>query len=451
MTRTPSFARAAGVAAVGVAAAVGLAVGCKPPTAGGPPGPPPPPLVTVARPAVMKVQNHYDYNGYLEAVEVVEVRARVKGYLEKVHFKEGDEVAKGAPLYEIDPREYQSAVAKAKADIARADADAANAKAQVELAKAEQSRLESLGPSAARSELDKAKATLAANEAQGLVAAANKRSAEAALRTAELQLSYTEMKAPIAGRISRTLVTPGNLVGGTTADTLLTTIVSTDPIYVYFDVPEKDLVEYQTLQAKIPEGDRLKEGPPLFVGIATEGGFPHPGRIDFRENRVDTGTGTVRLRGRLDNPAVGPGNVRQLYPGLFARVRLPVGAEVPRPVIPEEALMTGQEGRYVYVVKKGPDPKDASKQVDVAVKQSVKVGATVWRAPPPEDKSPRWQLTGGPPGKDGNPPPPGVVRSVVAIEGGLSETDVVVVNGLQKVRPAAPLTPDERQFLPPSR
>ncbi|WP_419795404.1 efflux RND transporter periplasmic adaptor subunit, partial [Staphylococcus epidermidis] len=140
--------------------------------------------------------------------------------------------------------------AKSKADIARAEADAASANAQVQLATAELGRIESLGTSGTKSELDKAKATLAANKAAVEVAAANKKSAEAALRTAELQLGYTDIRAPIAGRISRTLVTPGNLVGGTTNDTLLTTIVSQDPIYIYFDVPELDREQLDPQGAK---------------------------------------------------------------------------------------------------------------------------------------------------------------------------------------------------------
>ncbi len=451
MTRTLSPTRAAGVAVLGAALAVGLAVGCKPThTDGpaGPQGPPPPPLVTVARPAVIPVQNYSDYNGHLEAVETVEIRARVKGFLEKVFFKEGDEVKVGDPLYVIDPREFQSAVSRSKSDIARAVADGASADAQVLLAQSEMDRLESLGKSATKSELAKATAVLAANKAAVDVAAANKRSAEAALRSAELQLSYTDIKSPIAGRISRTLVTPGNLVGGTAADTLLTTIVSTDPIYVYFDAPERDR---ESLDPQRGGGATAAAPPPtrpVLVGVANEAGYPHTGVLDFIETRIDAGTGTVRVRGRLPNPAGSDGK-RMLYPGLFARVRAPLGPPGPLPVIPEEALMTGQEGRFVFVVKKVPDPKDATKLIDLVIKQSVKVGTTVWRAPPPDAKVPRWLLTTDQPGKDGKVPPPGVVRSVVAIAGGLTADDVVIVNGLQKARPGAPVTPDVRQFTPP--
>jgi len=432
--RTPWPASAVVLALLG---SVVTAVGCRPPQQAQ--QAPPPPVVTVARPALSPVQNYNDYNGTLEAVESVEIRARVKGYLEKVKFKEGDEVVAGTPLYEIDPREYQSAVASSNSAIARAVADAASAAAQVQLAQAELTRIENLGQSGTKSELDKAKATLAANKASVDVANANKRSAEASLRTAELQLSYTDIKAPIAGRISRTLVTAGNLVGQTDA-TLLTTIVSQDPIYVYFDVPEADRPYFSGEQASRR----------LFVGVTNESGFPHEGKVDFGENRVDTGTGTLRVRGLLDNPPTTSSKARGLYPGLFARVRVPVGKEEPRPVIPEEALMTGQEGRFVYVVVPEPNPKDPAVPEFKVLKRTVKVGTTTWRAPPADDKTaPRWLLAGGQPGKDGKAPPPGVVRAMVAIESGLSDKDVVVVNGWQKVRPGGPCVPDERTLTPP--
>lgn len=434
--RTPWPASAVVLALVG---SIVTLVGCRPPIPAQ--SAPPPPFVTVARPVVTPVQNFNDYNGNLEAVEMVEIRARVKGYLEKVKFKEGDEVAVGTPLYEIDSREYDSAVAKSKADIARAVADAASATAQVQLAQAELNRIENLGPSGTKSELDKAKATLAANKASVDVANANKRSAEAALRSAELQLGYTDIRSPIAGRISRTLVTAGNLVGQNDA-TLLTTIVSQDPIYVYFDVPERDRSYFQEKQSSRK----------LYIGVTNENGFPHEGELDFDENRVDTGTGTLRVRGRLANAPTSPSNTRRLYPGLFARVRVPVGPPADRPLIPEEALMTGQEGRFVYVVVREPNPKDESKPEYKVTKRTVKVGMTVWRMPPADDtKTPRWQLLATTPDKDGKTPPPGLVRALVAVESGLTAQDVVVVNGLQKVRPGGPCTPDLRNLTPPAK
>lgn len=447
--RTRFGPRAVGfaIASLGIAAAVGCDKRAAVPPA------PPPPAVTVARPVSYPVQEYYEYNGYLDAIESVEIRARVQGFLNDVLFHEGDEVKQGDRLYQIDPREYEADVAKGKADIAKAAADIENAKAQIKLSEAELDRLNRLSGATSRSEIDKATATLAANKAQLGVAAANKAAAEAALQTAELQLGYTDIRAPIAGRISRTQVTRGNLVGQNEA-TLLTTIVGVDPLYVYFDVPEKDLVEYQLSLREHPQQTPAVTEFPVDVGVATEKGFPHRGVIDFRENRVDTGTGTVRIRGRIPNPPIPPGNARILYPGLYARVRVPesVGPQ-PRMVIPEDALMTGQEGRFVFVIGKE----------NTVQKRSVTVGPQVWRASQPNESSPAaWSLI------DPNPPaapapdgagkdaPPakggGPVRSAVAINAGLNPDDLVVVNGLQRaqqVQPGKPVAPDVWELRPP--
>lgn len=425
-----------------------LGTGCVKPKQA--PPAPPPPVVTVAKPGSAIVQDFYEYNGYLEAVETVEIRARVKGYLNEVLFTEGDEVKAGDKLYAIDPREFQADVSKAKSQITRAEADIANARAQIKLAQSEFDRLRSLAQSSSisRSDLDKAEANLAATKAQLDVAISTKGSAESALRTSELQLSYTDIRSPIAGRISRTLVSRGNLVGQLES-TLLTTIVGMDPIYAYFDVPERDLVEYEKNRAKESKAGVKQENAPLQVGVATEEGYPHAGVIDFRENRVDTGTGTVRLRGRLPNPKGGPSNARVLYPGLFARVRVPRDQPTKRLTIPEDALMTGQEGKFVYVV--GPEDK--------VVKRTVQVGSQVWRASALEGaKGPGWTLVNrNPPPKPvggGNaapatPPAPVPVRSMVAIESGLTSEDIIIVSGLQKARPGAPVTPEMWTLEPP--
>ena len=398
-------------------------------------------MVTVARPATAEVQSYYEYNGYLEAVETVEIRARVKGFLTEValtrpdsKIKEGDEVKAGTQLYTIDPREYLAAVAKAEADIQKAKADIINAKAQVALGVAEETRQrDAFGKGiGSRTDLDKAIATLASNQAAVDVAVANEAAAKAAKQTAVLQLEYTDIRSPIDGRISRTLVTQGNLVGQTES-TLLTTIVRVDPLYVYFDAPERDFVEAQRSVKAAPQGQSTT-AIPVQVGVATEVGFPHIGVIDFRENRVDTGTGTVRVRGLVPNPIVPQSHARLLYPGLYARVRVPNGDRKQQLVLPEEALMTGQEGRFVYVI--GPENK--------VVKRTVTVGANVWRA-----------SESGPDGAHGwalhNPKaqPATPARSIVAIEKGLEPTDRVIVVGLQKARPGAPVTPDEWELKGP--
>lgn len=401
---------------------------------------PPPPVVTVARPVAHLVQSYYEYNGHLEAVEAVEVRARVKGLLQEIHFVEGDEVDAGAPLYTIDPREYKTAVARATADQAKAKADIDNWKAQIRLAETEHQRLiRSPGGAVTQSEIDKARAMVDVNQAQLAVAQATLDSAAAARQTANIQVEYTDIRAPIGGRISRTLVTKGNLVGQD-QPTMLTTIVSMDPIYVYFDAPERDLVRYQQTR----KGKANPEAP-VEVGIALDEGYPHKGRIDFQENRVDVGTGTVRLRGRIPNPPAGQRGDRLLYPGLYARVRVPAGAPEPRPVIPEEALMTGQEGRFVFVLGPG----------DVVEKRVVTVGTRIWQAPPPgAPATPGWVLVNTSPSPSAEGAPAGPVRvparSMIAIEKGLSPEDRVVVNGLQKARPGAPVVPEVWELRAPA-
>jgi multidrug efflux system membrane fusion protein len=278
--------------------------------------------------------------------------------------------------------------------------------------------------------VDKAAAAVDVDRAQLAVSVATKDAAESSARMAELDLEYTEITAPIGGRISRTLVTRGNLVGQNET-TLLTTIVRVDPIYVFFDAPEPDVIEYQRLQASRRKPD---EPPPslsevkykLEVGIATEKGFPHEGFINFRENRVDTGTGTVRVRGEL------PNRNRYLYPGLFARVRVPSGDPQPRLSIPEAALLAGQEGRYVYVVKAD----------DTVEKRLVSVGPRLEESRPGQVAA-GWKLVGPPPAEK-------PVASMIAIDKGLDPGDRVIVDGLQRARPGSPVVPSEWTLVPPA-
>jgi multidrug efflux system membrane fusion protein len=400
---------------------------------------PPPPVVTVAKVIAHPVQHYLEYNGFLDAVEMVQIRARVKGFLVKVNFKEGEEVKEKDLLYQIDDREYQAGVAKSKADIARANADIENSKAQIRLAEAELDRVKRAFSSGvgSKSDQDKAEAQLAANVAQLDTAKANVKAAEASLQMDSLNLEYTTILAPISGRISRTLVTKGNIVGQNEL-TLLTTIVRMDPLYVYFDTPERDLVEYQRT-LKVNNSTKQKE-PVVEVGVATEENHPHIGNIDFRENRVETGTGTIRIRGRIPNPPIN-GQDRLLYPGLYARVRIPVGDEDSRPVIPEDALMTGQEGRYVYVV-------DAEGKVH---KRDVTVGPQVWFPPKQKDpNNPGWILFNPDPAQKDKPDSKTPVQSIVAIEDGLKVGERIIVNGLQRTRPEAVVSPVEWQLQEPS-
>jgi RND family efflux transporter MFP subunit len=391
----------------------------------------PPPQVAVAKPVEWLVQSYREYNGFLEAVEMVQVKARVKGILEQIHFTEGEEVKEGAPLYTIDPREYKAAVAKGVADVAKATADIDNWKAQIKRDEAELDRAkrQSAAGAGSPSDVEKAAAAVDVDRAQLDVAKATKAASEAMLDTARLELGYTEIAAPITGRISRTMVTRGNLVGQNET-TLLTTIVRMHPVYVYFDAPEPDVIDYQRwVWSMFRSGGvipRISETKfPLEVGVATERGFPHPGVINFRENRVDTGTGTVRVRGELANED------RFLYPGLFARVRVPNGDPRTRLSIPEAALMAGQEGRFVYVVN----------AADTVEKRLVTVAARLEESRPGQPAA-GWKLVG--PGPAERP-----INSMVAIDKGLNPGDRVVVDGLQRARPGAPAAPAQWTITPP--
>jgi RND family efflux transporter MFP subunit len=396
-----------------------------------PPPAPPPPHVTVARPVSFPVQHYLEYNGFLDAKETVQIKARVKGFLDLIDFKEGDEVEPGKVLYKIDPREFKAAVARSNADIAKAQADVANSKAQIRLAEADLERVKQAYERkvAAKTDLDKAVAQVAAANAQLETAMANVDAGEASLKTAELDLEYTTIKAPIHGRISRTLVTRGNLVGQNEL-TLLTTIVSMDPLYVYFDVPERDFVEGQK---RYRESKQASQPPRVEVGVATEEGYPHVGQLNFQENRVETGTGTIRLRGIIPNPHH-KDKERLLYPGLYARVRIPIGTPEALPVIPEDALMTGQEGRFVYVLMDG----------NIVDKRSVTVGPKLsvqgWTLANPKPSEP---------GKGGDAPASIPIQSMVAIEKGLAAGERIIVNGLQRAKPGAPVVPDEWDLRKP--
>lgn len=397
---------------------------------------PPAPAVTVAHPVSYPVQSYLTYNGYLDSIEMVQVKARVRGLLTEVFFTDGEDVEKGKLLYTIEPGEYEAAMARADADIEKADADATNANAQINLAEVELKRLRKGGEAVAQAELDKAEASVAAFTATRKIAQANRRSAEAAKKTAKLNFDYTKILAPISGRISRTLITAGNLVGQNET-TLLTNIVRMDKLYVYFDAPERDLVDSLQAASSSSKPSVLE----FELGVATEDGFPHKGVIDFRENRVDPGTGTIRIRGRLDNLRGVNGKDWALYPGLFSRVQVPAGIKRERIVIPEVAIMSGQEGHYVYVL----DEKN------IVQKRTVKIisGPPVWRqSGPGKPSATGWALVNPKPAE--GKPAETTIRSIVAIETGLEAKDVVIVSGLQKVRPGSPAAPEEWVVRQPS-
>ncbi len=337
--------------------------------------PPPPPEVTVARVEIQPLQAFDDFTGRLAAVETVEIRPRVSGYIESVHFDEGAVVKAGDLLFAIDARPF-----RAEAD--RLEAERNRAEAELALAKSNHARGVRLYEQNAtsREQLE----SLAATEA---TRAAELAAVGAALESAKLNLAFTRIESPIDGRVSRALVTPGNLVD---SNSWLTTVVSGGPIHVHFDADEQSFLRYAGL-ANEAGSDAVK----VYVGLINEDGYPHEARLDFIDNRVDPDSGTIHGRALLDN------SDGRFTPGLFARVRL-VGNDVTQvAMIDDRAIGTDLDRKYVLVVN----------DANVAEYRGIEIGRFI----------------------DG-------LRVVSA---GLEEGDVVVVNGLQRIRPGTPVTPTE--------
>jgi RND family efflux transporter MFP subunit len=308
-------------------AAVLAATSCSRPK----PPAPPPPKVTVAPPRMMTVTNWDGYPGHLEAIESVELRARVSGYLESIHFVDGAEVKTGDLLFVIDPKPYQD-------DLDRAQAQRRQAATHLELTQNDLKRAEELRGTKAISDEELDSRSNAAREAEAALAAAQ--AAEAAVK---LNLDYTRITAPIGGKIGRRLVTLGNLVQGGSSPTVLATLVSQDPIYCYFDVEEATLARYRAYQAAAGAGDR-PGAVRCEVALANENGFPHPGRLDFFDNQVNPQTATIRLRAVFDNAD------RTLVPGMFANLRVMAGPPQETMLIPAVAIGSDQGYKYVYLV-----------------------------------------------------------------------------------------------------
>ena len=339
-----------------------------------------PPVVTVTQPVEKEITEHEDFTGRTDAVFTVDVRARVTGYLEKVLFKDGDEVKEGDVLFEIDPRQYQADLARNEATVTQAEAHFKRLEADYERAV----KLYARG-GIGREEYDRI--TGDRSEAEAAVGIA-----KAARDMAKLNVQWTKVIAPISGRLSRRMVDPGNLVKAD--DTIMTNIVSQDTMYVYFDVDERTLLRIRRLIGEGKIKSRQEAEVPIFVELADESGYPHRGTIDFSDNKIDASTGTLRVRGTLQNP-----KPRMLSPGLFVRVQLPVGTPHKALMIPEQALGTDQGRKFLYVV-------DDKKKV---VYRSVKVGA----------------LENG-------------YRVVVD---GLKPGERVVLNGVQRVKPGIEVNP----------
>ena len=354
---------------------------------------PPPPKVTVATPVVQNVTDYLYFTGTTQAAAVVEVRARVPGELEKMSFNPGTSVTAGDPLFMIDQREYIADLEIAKAQLQSAKATKVETGKALERAK---SLIQRGNVSQAR--LDEA-------EAAALSATAEVAVKEAALRQAELDLEYTDIRAPISGRIGRNLVDPGNLVGESEA-TLLASITNSDPMYVYFTINERDLlVAREAYRATaIAEGvlDEAEMQETLVVEMETgnQTDYPYTGTLDFAESALNPETGTLQLRARFDNP----GPIPALISGLFARLRIPAAERPGMPLVTERAIGLDQGGRYVYVL--GDD--------NVIEKRSVVIG----------------QLSDG----------------LRVIEEGLANDEKVVIIGIQRVRGGSTVTPEEAQM-----
>ena len=350
------------------------------------PGGPPPP-VTVSKPVVKDVVEYDDFTGRFEATDSVEIRARVSGYLDKVAFQDGAIVKKGDPLVVIDRRPYKAALDQAQASVV-------SAQARLNFGQADLERAQSLQRTGNIAE------QLVDQRRQAFITArADLDNAEAALRNAQLNYDFTDIRAPIAGKIGRKLVTEGNLVNAN--ETLLTTIVSLDPIYFYFDVDERSFLAYsRSLTGEKAAGRTIEDG--ARVGLTDETEAKRPARIDFIDNRVDQASGTIRLRAVVENKDL------FLVPGLFGTIQV-AGSPPHRGVLlPDEAIGTDQDRRIVW-----------------AVADDGTVSSKVVRPGPKIDG---YRL----------------------IRSGLTGDETIVISGLQRVRSGAKVAP-QRQDLPATR
>jgi len=344
---------------------------------------PPPPEVNVGTPVIRETIESVDFTGHTESMKTIVVRARVSGYLDKVRFKEGAEVHQGDVLFEIDPRTYQADYDRAKANLAQARAHFTHMEANYKRAK-------NLIGTRAISEQDFDQAVSDHDEGVAAVEVA-----QAALHTADLNLKWTCVTAPISGRISRQMIDPGNLVKAD--DTALTTIVAMDPMYAFFDIDER------VMQRLVRAGklNSARDGKAkVQLGLADEEGYPHAGTINFIDNQVDVPTGTLRLR------ALFPNRDRILSPGLFVRVQVPVSDSQPSLLVAERALGSDQGKKFLYVV----DDKD------VVLRRDVEIGIL----------------------SDG----------LRVIRSGLNGGERVILDGLQRVQPKKKVNPKNVAMVP---
>ena len=341
---------------------------------------PPPPAVTVAKPVARKIVEHSEYTGRLAAIQNVSVRPRVSGYITQIPFKEGSLVKKDDLLFVIDPRPYQAALDQAAGQLKQAQA-------QQELSDRDFTRAQSLQATKVSSKEEFDQAATSKNQSSAQVA-----TAQATVNGANLNLEFTQIKSPIDGRISRQDVTVGNLV--TSDTTVLTNIVSVDPIYAYADVDERAVLNYQKLIHEGKVKSARESSVAVAIALAGENGFPHQGVIDFIDNQINAATGTLAVRGMFPNA---DGN---LLPGMFVRMQIPTSGEIDALLISDRAVGSDQGQKFVYVVS--------------------------------GDKAERRPVTLGP-----------VIDGLRVVTQGLQPQDEVIIVGLMKVMPGSPVKPEQ--------
>ena len=348
-----------------------------------------PPAVMVAPPLVMRLSEWDEYTGRFEATDTVDVRARVDGYLDSIHFRDGAIVKPGDLLFVIDPRPYEAVLDGARADVVRAQT-------RLELAVTDFTRGEALFAIKGISQEEQDRRTQTRKEAEAALIVAR-----AAERAAALNVEFTRVRAPIAGRISRKFVSVGNVIsGGQAGSTLLTTIVAVDPIQFVFDASESDYLKYNRMNASGERRTSREVANPVRIRLLDEPSFTHVGKMDFVDNRVDPATGTIRGRALVPNPA------GFITPGQFGRLQLLGSGEFDALLVPDSAILSDQSRRFVWALGKD----------DIPEQRIVEPG--------------------------------NLERGLRIVRAGLQREDRIVINGMQRVRPGARVTPTSGHIEP---